>query len=102
MDELECRPRGPEEPVAAVPVRLSPRETEVVALVVEGLTNAQAGVRLGVSIRTVQSHVASALEKTSTRSRVQLAVFALCSGLVPCPCAHRLSHQDRQLGTSAD
>jgi DNA-binding NarL/FixJ family response regulator len=107
---LDCRPRERDEPGLAVPTPLSPRETEVVGLVVQGLTNAQAAARLGLSIRTVQSHVANALVKTGTRSRVQLAVFALCRGLVSCPCggpsAPSSDHPDprasRTFGTSAD
>ena len=79
--------------------RLSPREIEVVALVVEGLTNAAAATRLGLSVRTVQSHVANALDKTGTRSRVQLAVFALCHDLVRCPCDEP---HDQRFSTSAD
>jgi DNA-binding NarL/FixJ family response regulator len=62
---------------------LSPRELEVLRLVVEGLTNQEIADRLGLARRTVQAHVANALEKTQTRSRTQLAVFALRSGLVP-------------------
>jgi DNA-binding CsgD family transcriptional regulator len=61
---------------------LSEREREVVVLVVEGLSNADIAVRLGISRRTVQAHVSNALRKTTTRSRVQLAVLALRSGLV--------------------
>ena len=79
--------------------RLSPRETEVVGLVVEGLSNAAAATRLGLSVRTVQSHVANALDKTGTRSRVQLAVFALCHDMVRCPCGEL---HDHRFGISAD
>lgn len=65
------------------PERLSPRERQVVELVVEGLANAGIAGRLHIADRTAQSHVARALEKTGTRTRTQLAGFALRAGLVP-------------------
>jgi DNA-binding CsgD family transcriptional regulator len=64
---------------------LSSRELEVVELVVLGHTNREIGEQLSISMRTVQSHLASAMEKLGARSRTQLAVLALCGGLVPCP-----------------
>lgn len=62
---------------------LSAREHEVLLLVIEGLNNVEIAVQLGMSRRTVQSHVSSALRKTGTRSRTHLAVVALRRGLVP-------------------
>lgn len=62
---------------------LSGRELEVMALIVEGFTNSEIGTELGISARTVQAHVAAARMKTGTRSRTQLAVYALRAGLIP-------------------
>jgi DNA-binding NarL/FixJ family response regulator len=42
---------------------LSERESEVLGLVAEGLTNAEMARRLIISVRTVESHVASLLRK---------------------------------------
>lgn len=61
---------------------LSQREIEVAALLVEGLSNGQIAVRLGVSERTVQSHVANAMGKLSARSRTHVAVLVLRAGIV--------------------
>lgn len=73
--------------VAAVesgnPISLSPRELEAVRLVVEGLSNQQIAERLGVSSRTIHAHLSSAMNKTGTSTRTQLAVYALRTGLVP-------------------
>lgn len=62
---------------------LTARETEVVALVAEGLTNGEIARRLHLSTRTVQSHVKAALKKTGSANRVQLAVYAVRAGVVP-------------------
>jgi DNA-binding CsgD family transcriptional regulator len=62
---------------------LTPREIDVIRLVVGGLTNQQIADRLDISRRTVHAHLANAMEKTGTSSRTQLAVLALREGLVP-------------------
>lgn len=67
---------------APTPDRLSPRELEVVVLVIEGLSNAEIAARLSISKRTAQAHVASAASKLGVRTRTQLAVAALRCGLV--------------------
>lgn len=61
---------------------LSERELEVVAMIVDDMTNAQIAWHLKISDRTVQAHIRNALEKTGARSRVGLAVHALRTGLV--------------------
>lgn len=59
------------------------REAEVVALVVEGLTNAAIARRLKVSPRTIQSHLRSVMERLEVHSRTELAIAALSCDLVP-------------------
>lgn len=73
-------------PVRRVPgVRVPPslrelgitsREVEVLALVAEGLSNADIAERLFVSVRTVETHVSRLLVKTGTSDRTEVAVFA--------------------------
>jgi DNA-binding NarL/FixJ family response regulator len=70
-------------PAPAGRAPLTAREVEIVALVVDGLTNPEIGKRLHISARTVQSHVAAAMRKLEARSRTQLAVLALRAGIVP-------------------
>src|SRR5216683_3208996 len=55
---------------------VSIRELEVARLVAEGLTNKQIAARLHLSVRTVESHVRSALMKAGLVNRTQLATWA--------------------------
>jgi DNA-binding NarL/FixJ family response regulator len=48
------------------------REMDVLALIADGLTNREIAERLFVSPRTVETHVANLLTKTSTASRAEL------------------------------
>ncbi|OHU20879.1 DNA-binding response regulator [Mycobacteroides franklinii] len=61
---------------------LTDREREVMALVAEGLTNAEIGARLFMSPATARTHVSRILTKLSARDRTQLVVIAYESGLV--------------------
>jgi DNA-binding NarL/FixJ family response regulator len=65
----------------AVPA-LTDRETDVLRLVAKGLTARQIGERLGVSHRTVETHVQSTLRKLQLHNRVQLARYAIEQGIV--------------------
>jgi DNA-binding NarL/FixJ family response regulator len=61
-------------------VQLSPRETDVVRLVVEGSSNDEIGARLGISSRTVESHLRRLFERIGVASRTELAARALREG----------------------
>ena len=62
---------------------ITSRQLEIIALVIEGFTNHEIAARLQISSRTVQSHLASAMQRLQATSRTQLAVTALRSGIVP-------------------
>ncbi len=64
---------------------LTAREREVVALVAEGLSNADIAARWYVSQATVRTHVSRAMTKLDARDRAQLVVFAYRNGLASIP-----------------
>jgi pimeloyl-ACP methyl ester carboxylesterase/DNA-binding CsgD family transcriptional regulator len=55
---------------------LSPREREVLALITEGLGNAEIAARLSISEKTVRNHVSNLFDKLGVWTRAQAMVFA--------------------------
>ena len=65
------------------PERLTPREREVLDLIGRGLPNKRIARELGVSEKTVKTHVGHVLAKLGVSDRTQAAVYALRAGLGP-------------------
>jgi DNA-binding NarL/FixJ family response regulator len=66
---------------AGVDAVLTPREREILTLLAEGLTIKQIGRRLGISPRTVETHVSKLYRKLEVRTRVQAVARAASLGL---------------------
>jgi two-component system NarL family response regulator len=60
---------------------LSPRELDVLQLIVKGQSNKEIGVTLGLAENTVKNHVKMILEKLSVADRTQAATTAIQRGL---------------------
>ena len=62
---------------------LTAREREVLALITEGLGNAEIAARLSISEKTVRNHVSNVFDKLGVWSRAQAMVFAHDHGFHP-------------------
>jgi DNA-binding NarL/FixJ family response regulator len=70
------------ETAASLPIHLSPREAEVLALLAEGAPNKVIARRLGISVHTVKFHVAALLVKLGAANRTDAIAMAMRQGLV--------------------
>jgi DNA-binding NarL/FixJ family response regulator len=69
-------PRGPRPATRNNPLGLTRRESEVLALLAEGLTNAEIGQRLSITAKTADHHVAAILSKLGAHTRGEAVMIA--------------------------
>ncbi len=75
-------PRGPRPRTRENPAGLTARELEVLALLADGLRNAQIAERLVVSAKTAEHHVSAILRKLDVRTRGEAVAAAARLGLI--------------------
>ena len=63
-------------------IALTPRETEVVSLIAEGLTNAAIGEHIGRTEETVKVHVKNILQKLGAKDRTEAVTQATRRGFI--------------------
>ena len=87
----EMTPATQPEPVADKPrpakqakssITLSPRETEVLRLVADGLSNQKIAAKLNLGLETVKTHMRHIMEKLAVSDRTEAAVKAMKQGIV--------------------
>jgi DNA-binding CsgD family transcriptional regulator/tetratricopeptide (TPR) repeat protein len=81
--DLPAVPRGPRAATRANPAGLTPREAEVLALLTDGLRNAEIAERLFLSPNTVRRHVSVILAKLGVETRTEAARAATQLGIIP-------------------
>ena len=62
---------------------LTPREQEIIPLLARGMSNQQCSRQLGISIRTLESHIGRIYRKLEARSRMEAVGKAVALGLLP-------------------
>ena len=60
----------------------TPREREVLEILVKGRSNREIGRPLGIKVRTVKSHVAKLMRKLGVRNRIALSTYAIAHSLI--------------------
>ena len=70
------------DPPGGMTEELTPRETEVLAMLAEGLGNREIASRLGISDHTVKFHISSILDKLNASSRTEAVTLGIRRGLV--------------------
>lgn len=61
-------------------VTISDRESEVVRLIAWGYSNKEIGVRMEISVKTVEAHKANAMRKLGITSRIDIVRYAILQG----------------------
>ena len=64
---------------------MSPRELDVVRLLIEGRSNDEIGGALGIGAKTVETHLRRLFERFDVASRTELAARALREGWLDIP-----------------
>ena len=64
------------------PTKLTPREHQVLLLLLEGVTSKEIAQKLGITFKTAASHRANILEKANVNRTVELLKYAIKNGII--------------------
>jgi two-component system invasion response regulator UvrY len=78
---------------------LSPRELETLRFLAAGLTNREIATRLGISVKTIDTHRGHVLKKLNLRNNADLTRFAIEHGLCD---LDQVEHQQPESGRAAN
>ncbi len=81
QQQLKADQRGGKRPKGKS-VELSPREMEVLQLIAEGKANKETAAELGISIKTVEKHRQSLMEKLNIHDTAGLTRYAIAAGII--------------------
>ena len=82
IDRFLAMVNGDSSPAQGGPDGLTPRETEILKLIVSGCPNKQIAFRLHISEKTVRNHISNVYEKLGIYDRSQAVLYAVRRGLV--------------------
>ena len=82
LESLEPARKHPSNASEGAIEALTSREAEVLHLIAQGYTNRQAADKLGISVRTVETHRANIMGKLNVSGRVELVRYAMEHGLL--------------------
>jgi DNA-binding NarL/FixJ family response regulator len=61
---------------------LSPRELEILRMIVQGKSHGEIAAELGIRVNTVRAHRANMMQAMGVHKAVQLALYAVARGLI--------------------
>ena len=62
---------------------LTPREREIISVILEGFSNSDIAARFSISEKTVKHHLTNIFDKVGVSNRLELALFALHHRITP-------------------
>ena len=74
-----------QQPGERIDARVTPRETEIIRLLVEGKANKEIAALLGITVRTVETHRSKIMLKLGLHSLVELIHYAMRHGIATAP-----------------
>jgi len=64
------------------PARLTSRECQIIQVLCEGLSNKEAGAKLGISARTIETHRAAVMKKLGLKAFSEMVRFAIRNKII--------------------